>query len=130
MSRILHGNSSSFYAANAGISDENLQKLVKHAQIPHDEIATILNMQHLGVPVVVEVYCEPPLISMHQHLLFPLSRKRKRRQGLSAESVPGWRRTASLVGYPSSRTLWRYCRPFAICAFTEEMYYRTASKEN
>ncbi|XP_065829369.1 syntaxin-binding protein 1-like [Oscarella lobularis] len=37
-----------------GISDENLQKLVKHAQIPHDEIATILNMQHLGVPVVVE----------------------------------------------------------------------------
>ncbi|XP_062515887.1 syntaxin-binding protein 1-like [Corticium candelabrum] len=38
-----------------GISDENLQKLVKHGQIPQSEFSTITNMQHLGIPVISEV---------------------------------------------------------------------------
>lgn len=38
-----------------GISDENLGKLVTHAQIQPDEKQMIVNMAHLGLNVVVDV---------------------------------------------------------------------------
>lgn len=41
-----------------GISDENLNKLVQHAQILQNEKQTIVNMANLGVNVVVEVMFE------------------------------------------------------------------------
>lgn len=41
-----------------GISDENLNKLVQHAQILQNEKQAIVNMANLGVNVVVEVRFE------------------------------------------------------------------------
>ncbi|XP_065191970.1 syntaxin-binding protein 1-like [Sycon ciliatum] len=43
-----------FIIIKNGISDENLEKLMRHAGIPSAEAATILNMQHLGVKIIEE----------------------------------------------------------------------------
>ena len=46
-------------AVIAGISEENLNKLVQHAQIPHDEQCVIPNMQHLNIPIIQDVSVRP-----------------------------------------------------------------------
>ena len=45
-----------------GVSNENLEKLLQHAQIPPTEKDTINNMAHLGINVIVEV--SPYLFSL------------------------------------------------------------------
>lgn len=40
-----------------GISEENLNKLVTHAEILPQEKQTVVNLAHLGINVVVDVCC-------------------------------------------------------------------------
>ena len=44
-----------YILAKNGVSNENLEKLLQHAQIPATEKDTINNMAHLGINVIVEV---------------------------------------------------------------------------
>lgn len=44
-----------YILAKNGVSNENLEKLLQHAQVPPQEKDTIHNMAHLGVNVIVDV---------------------------------------------------------------------------
>ncbi|KAF3848808.1 hypothetical protein F7725_015305 [Dissostichus mawsoni] len=48
-----------------GITEENLNKLIQHAQIPPEDSEIITNMAHLGVPIVTDDAIEDKLDTKH-----------------------------------------------------------------